>query len=76
MPRPSWASAKKLVEVVLGKAKPAKARAPKVDPADVRTELTAKLKREASDDDLYSHLMFKSGRGNCDRYGAGQGLVR
>ena len=49
---------KKLVEVVLGKSKPAKARAPKVDLAEGRIELTAKLKREASDDDLYSHLMY------------------
>ncbi len=49
---------KKLVEVVLGKSKPAKVRAPKVDLAEVRAELTSKLKREASDDDLYSHLMY------------------
>jgi pyruvate carboxylase len=49
---------KKLVEVVLGKSKPAKARAPKVDLKEVRQELAAKLKREPSDDDLYSHLMY------------------
>jgi pyruvate carboxylase len=49
---------KKLVEVVLGKTKPAKARAPKVVLAEIRSELTAKLKREPTDDDLYSHLMY------------------
>jgi len=49
---------KKLVEVVLGKSKPAKARAPKVDLDEVRAELAAKLKREPTEDDLYSHLMY------------------
>jgi pyruvate carboxylase len=49
---------KKLVEVVLGKSKPAKARAPKVDLVEVRADLAAKLKREPTEDDLYSHLMY------------------
>jgi len=49
---------KKLVEVVLGKSKPAKARAPKVDLDEVRAELAVKLKREPTEDDLYSHLMY------------------
>ncbi len=43
---------------VLGK-KPAKpAKAPKIDLTKTKTELAAKLKREPSEDDLYSHLMY------------------
>ena len=49
---------RKVVEVVLGKAKPKTARAPKVDLAAVRTDLAAKLKHEPSGDELYSHLMY------------------
>ena len=49
---------KRLVQVVLGKTKTAKARAPKVSLPAVRAELAAKLKHEASEDELYSHLMY------------------
>mgnify|MGYP002628587995 CR=1 FL=1 len=48
----------KLVKVVLGSTKPKSAKAPKVDLAMVRSELSTKLKREATNDDLYSHLMY------------------
>ncbi len=49
---------KAVVNVVLGKSKPATARAPKVKLAEVRAELAARLKREPTDDELYSHLMY------------------
>ena len=49
---------RKVVEVVLGKAKPKSARAPKVDLPAVRADLAAKLKHEPTDDELYSHLMY------------------
>jgi pyruvate carboxylase len=49
---------RKVVEVVLGKAKTKTARAPKVDLSDVRADLAAKLKHEPSGDELYSHLMY------------------
>ncbi len=49
---------RKVVEVVLGKAKTKTARAPKVDLAAVQAELAAKLKHEPSGDELYSHLMY------------------
>ena len=53
---------KKLQAVVLGKHKPLTGR-PGADlkPLNlkkVREELATKLKREATDDDLYSHLMY------------------
>jgi pyruvate carboxylase len=49
---------RKVVEVVLGKAKPKTARAPKVDLSAVSAELAAKLKHEPNGDELYSHLMY------------------
>jgi pyruvate carboxylase len=49
---------RKVVEVVLGKAKTKTARAPKVDLAAVRGDLAAKLKHEPNGDELYSHLMY------------------
>ncbi len=49
-------------KVVLGKQKPITIRPGEDMPAanlkKVREELTAKLKRDATDDDLYSHLMY------------------
>ncbi|MGB8354490.1 MAG: pyruvate carboxylase, partial [Chthoniobacteraceae bacterium] len=52
---------KKLLNVVLGKDKArASAKAPKVNLEETRAELTTKLKRDATDDDLYSHLMYPS----------------
>jgi len=47
----------KLVEVVVGPEKRS-ALAPEIDIEETRATLSAKLKREATDDDLYSHLMY------------------
>ena len=47
-----------MVAAVLGDRKPGSAQAPKIDLEETRAELAAKLKRDASDDDLYSHLMY------------------
>ncbi len=47
----------KLVEVVVGKEKRS-ALAPEIDMEATRAQLTTKLKRDASDDDLYSYLMY------------------
>jgi pyruvate carboxylase len=53
---------KKLQEVVLGKRKPIKGRpGASLKPLNLKkmkAELSAKLKREATTDDLYSHLMY------------------
>ena len=53
---------KKLQEVVLGKRKPITGRPGEDLPAlnfkKTRTELAAKLKREPSEDDVFSHLMY------------------
>jgi pyruvate carboxylase len=53
---------KQLQEVVLGKRKATTKRPgedlPALNLKKTRTELGAKLKREATDDDLYSHLMY------------------
>jgi len=52
---------KKLLKVVLGKERPSNAaKAAKIDLDSTRAELAAKLKREPSDNDLYSHLMYPS----------------
>ena len=47
----------KLVEVVVGPEKRS-ALAPEIDIEETRTALSARLKREATDDDLYSYLMY------------------
>jgi pyruvate carboxylase len=49
---------KKVVSAVLGGRKPASALAPKIDLAQTARDLAAKLKREPTPDDLYSHLMY------------------
>jgi pyruvate carboxylase len=49
---------KKVVSAVLGGRKPASALAPKIDLAQTGRDLAAKLKREPTADDLYSHLMY------------------
>jgi pyruvate carboxylase len=53
---------KKLQQIVLGKRKPIKGRPgasmPPLNFKKTRDELAGKLKREISDDDLYSHLMY------------------
>jgi pyruvate carboxylase len=53
---------KKLQHIVLGKRKPLKGRPgasiPPLNFKKTRDELGSKLKREISDDDLYSHLMY------------------
>ncbi len=59
---------KRLVEVVLGKAKPATARAPKISLKAVRAELAAKLRRDPTDDELYSHLMYPDVFGDFSKF--------
>lgn len=49
---------RRVVEVVLGTARPKTARAPKVSLTEVRAELAARLKHEPTDDELFSHLMY------------------
>jgi pyruvate carboxylase len=49
---------RKVVAAVLGGRKPVSALAPKIDLAQTAHDLSAKLKREATSDDLYSHLMY------------------
>ncbi len=53
---------KQLQKVVLGKEKPLKGRpGADLDPVDLKAEkrsLTAKLKREVTEDDLFSHFMY------------------
>jgi len=59
--KPDGGWPRKLLKVVLGKENvDGSARAPKVSLQTVRAELTGKLKREATDDDLYSHFMYPS----------------
>jgi len=49
---------RKVVAAVLGGRKPGPASAEKIDLAQTARELSGKLKREATQDDLYSHLMY------------------
>jgi pyruvate carboxylase len=49
---------RKVVTAVLGDGKPASAQAPKIDLAQTSRDLFMKLKREVTEDDLYSHLMY------------------
>jgi pyruvate carboxylase len=60
--KPAGGWPKKLQHVVLGKRKPIRGRPgaslPPANLKKVRTDLAAKLKREVSDDDLYSHFMY------------------
>ncbi len=49
---------RKVVSAVLGNRKPASAQAPKIDLAQTARDLSGKLKRDVTDDDLYSHLMY------------------
>lgn len=65
-PMGGWPS--KLVKVVLGSTKPKSARASKIDLKAVRTDLGTKLKREATDDDLYSHLMYPDVYGDLVKF--------
>jgi pyruvate carboxylase len=48
----------KVLKAILGGRKPESARAPKIDLSQTSRELFAKLKREPTADDLYSHLMY------------------
>jgi pyruvate carboxylase len=60
--RPAGGWPKKVQQIVLGKRKPIRGRPgeslPPANLKKVRAELATKLKREASDDDLYSHFMY------------------
>ncbi len=55
-PMGGWPPA--VVKAVLGNTRPRRAKIEPVKLADVKTELTGKLKHTATDDDLYSHLMY------------------
>jgi len=63
---------KKLQKVVLGKRKPVKGRPgeglPPLNFKKLRAELSTKLKRDATDDDLYSHLMYPEVFAEFSRY--------
>ncbi len=47
-----------VVKAVLGTAKPKRVKPAAVKLSEVKAEIAAKTKREPSDDDLYSHLMY------------------
>ncbi len=64
----------RLVEVVVGKGKKRTAP-PKVSLAEARAQLSAKLKREASDDDLYSHFMYPEVFGEFAKFSREYGNV-
>jgi pyruvate carboxylase len=49
---------KDVVRAILGSAKPKRTKPEPVKLRDVKAEIAAKFRREASDDDLYSHLMY------------------
>jgi len=49
---------RKVVAAVLGGHPPAEAKPPKIDLRQTARDLASKLKRDPSDDDLYSHLMY------------------
>jgi pyruvate carboxylase len=49
---------RKVVSAVLGDRKAGSAEAPKIDLAQTSRDLFMKLKREVTEDDLYSHLMY------------------
>jgi pyruvate carboxylase len=49
---------RKVLAAVLGGRKPASAQPAKIDLAQTARDLSAKLKREPTPDDLYSHLMY------------------
>ncbi len=51
---------KDVVRAVLGNTKTKRPKPAPVKLKEVRAEVAAKVKREASDDDLYSHLMYPS----------------
>lgn len=47
-----------VVKAVLGTTKPKRVKPPAVKLAETRAEVAQRTKREASEDDLYSHLMY------------------
>ena len=55
-PMGGWPPA--VVKAVLGTSKPRRTKPAPVKLREVKAEIATKLKREASDDDLYSHLMY------------------
>ncbi len=57
-PMGGWPPA--VVKAVLGTTKPKRTKPAPVKLKDVKAEVAAKTKREASDDDLFSHLMYPS----------------
>jgi len=59
---------RKVVAAVLGDRKGVEPKAPKIDLKQTGRELSAKLKREATEDDLYSHLMYPEVFGEFARF--------
>ncbi|MGB8167544.1 MAG: pyruvate carboxylase [Chthoniobacteraceae bacterium] len=57
-PKGGWPPA--VVKAVLGTAKPKRTKPAPVKLKETKAEVAAKTKREASDDDLFSHLMYPS----------------
>jgi pyruvate carboxylase len=57
-PRGGWP--KDVVRAVLGKTKVKRAKPAPVKLKEVKAEIAAKFKREANEDDLFSHLMYPS----------------
>lgn len=55
-PRGGWPPA--VVKAVLGTNKPKRPKLPPVKLKEVKAEVSQKTKREATEDDLYSHLMY------------------
>jgi len=47
-----------VVNAIVGKGKPKRPKPARIDLKATKAELAAKLKREVTDDDLYSHLMY------------------
>ncbi len=73
-PMGGWPQA--LLKAVLGSSKqPKRAKIAPVKLAEVKAELTAKLKHEATDDDLYSHLMYPAVHADFAKFGRDFGDV-
>ncbi len=73
-PMGGWPPA--LLKAVIGSSKqPKRAKIAPVKLGEVKAELTAKLKHEATDDDLYSHLMYPAVHADFAKFGRDFGDV-
>ena len=73
-PMGGWPPA--LLKAVIGSAKqPKRAKIAPVKLGEVKAELSAKLKHEATDDDLYSHLMYPAVHADFAKFGRDFGDV-